>query len=143
MIFLLFTLAFAGNGQGFFAVAASDSLTTAASCEELTSIPGTDANSKQVNDGDYMSRVDLTLTSIVTAATITVWLARSSTGEDAITDQTAVTIVDEDADGNGTVSVTVNSPWVDDSTSGSSPYICAKTDAGTATSVGRLIGERR
>lgn len=144
LLFLLFALpAQAGNGAARYSVAASDSLSTTASCEELTEIPGTDAGSQQIPSGSYMSRLDLTLTSIVTAATVTVWLARSSDGEDAITDQVAETIVDEDADGNGSISIAINSPWVDDSTAGDQPYVCAKTDAGTATSVGRLIWERR
>jgi len=144
ILFLALTSpAIAGNGQSRFAVAASDSLTTATSCEILTALSGTDTKSKQVPDGAFLGRLDLTLTSIVTAATVTVWLAKSSTGEDAITDQVAATIVDDDADGNGSVSVLVGSGWVDDSTAGTQPYVCGKTDAGTATSIGRLIFEVR
>lgn len=144
MFLLLLALAHAGNGQAFFSVAASDSLSTAASCEVLSDISGTDAASRQIHDGAHMSRLDLSLSSIVTAATVTVWLARSSDGEEAITDQVAATIVDEDGDGNGTVSVAVGSGWVDDGAdAGAEPYVCAKTDAGTATSVARLVWERR
>lgn len=142
---LLFAIpAHAGNGAARYSVAASDSLSTTASCEELTEISGTDAGSEQIPSGAYMSRLDLTLTSIAGGATsVTVWLARSSDGEDAITDQVTETIVDEDADGNGTTSTAVNSPWVDDATTGHQPYVCAKTGTGTATSVARLVWEKR
>ena len=128
---------------GYRCLMALPLLTTSVSCEILTALSGTDAKSRQVPDGAFMGRLDLTLTSIVTAATVTVWLAKSSTGEDAITDQVAATIVDDDADGNGSVSVLVGSGWVDDGVAGTQPYVCAKTDAGTATSIGRLIFEVR
>lgn len=135
--------AYAGNGAARYSVAASDSLSTTASCEVLTGLSGTDAGSRQIPTGSYMSRLDMTLTSVSSATSLTVWLARSSDGEDAITDQVSESIVDEDADGNGSVSISINSPWVDDATSGTQPYVCAKTDAGTATSVSRLIWEQR
>lgn len=136
--------AHAGPGASRFAVAASDSLTTSTSCEQLTAISGTDGASKQIPNGAYMARLNLSLTSVVTAATVTVWLAKDSAGEDAITDQVAETIVDDDSDGNGSTNTLVGSGWVvDGDASSAGPYVCAKTDAGTATSIARLVFEVR
>lgn len=140
---LLPITASAGNGQALLSAAASDSLSTTTSCEVLEDVAASDANARQMPDGSYMLRLKLSLSSIVTASTVTVWLAESSDGEEAITDQVAETIVDDDADGNGTTNTLVNTGWVNTSIAGNAPYVCAKTGGGTATSIARLTWERR
>ena len=127
-----------------FSVAASDSLSTTTSCELLGAVTGTDAASRALTDGAYMLRLRGKLTSVVTAVTVTWWLALDSGGEDALTDQAAETIVDDDADGSGSVNTVINSGFAaDGDVTAMEVYVCAKTDAGTAIAITRLYWEQR
>lgn len=124
---------------------ASDSLSTTASCEVVSDVTASDSNARALPDQGYILRVDGELTSISSATTVTSWIALDSAGERGITQQAATTIVDEDADNTGYIAEAVNNGWVLDDDAGDAQglYICAKTDAGTATVVWRLIWEQR
>jgi len=141
-LLLLCSTAHAGDRVSM-SVAASDSLSTSTSCELLGAVTGTDAAAKQIPDGAYILRIRGKLTSIVTAASVTWWLALDSGGEDAVTDQATESIVDDDADGNGSINTLVNTGWsFDGDVTGADLYVCAKTDAGTATAVTRAYWTR-
>lgn len=80
----------------------------------------------------WIDTVDLRLTSISGAASITWYLAEDSAGERALTPATTVSIVDHDADGTGSLSALVGRA-IDPRYHGGAIYLLAKTDAGTAT----------
>ena len=144
LLLLFLSLTASAGDKARFSVAASDSLSTVRSCELLGKIPATDAASRALTDGAYLSRLRGKLTSIVTAVSITWWLAKDSDGEDELTDKITVTIVDDDADGNGGVNSPINTGFVvDGDTTKTDVYVCATTNAGTATVVSRLIWEAR
>ena len=124
---------------------ASDSLSTSTSCELVSDVTASDAYAEPLPKQGFLLRVDGELTSIVTAATITSWIAVDSAGERGITQSADTTILDDDSDGTGSIAEAVNNGYVldADATDTEGLYICAKTDAGTASVVWRLIWERR
>lgn len=115
-------------------LASSDTLSTTYSCEAVAAPPGGQG---------YLLRLEGTLTSISTAASVLWFLAKDSGGDKPITDITTVSIVDHDADAAGGVSSIINTGWVRDTDSGNDLFVCASTDAGTATMVTRLFWEAR
>jgi hypothetical protein len=124
----------AGDKVRYAAYATTDALSTSYSCEAVTTVP----------PQAYLLRLEAELTSVVTAASVLWYLAKDSAGEQAITDIATETIIDADADGTGAVNTLINTGHVIES--GDVPntlYVCASTDAGTATATTRLLFEAR
>ena len=132
------------NPKVRMSIAASDAISTTYSCEEITGVTGTDSTAKVLPSQFYALRLEGTLTSVVTAASGLWFLAKDSGGDKPITDIVTETITDHDADNSGAVITTVNAGYaLDDDSTPQSLWVCASTDAGTATMVTRLFWEAR
>ena len=125
-----------------FASSASQALTTTYACTEITDTSATDGASRPIPTMSVFGQLNAEVTSIVTAASITWFLTESSTAEESgwVTDEVTSTILDHDSDATGMlVSSLGREPYrkTARATKGSL-YVCAKTNAGTATAVYRL-----
>lgn len=120
---------------------ATASLTTSYTCTRVDGAGTVDANASAVPKSSELSLLHSDLSSISSATTITWYIALDSGGDDAITDEATETIVDADSDGNGTVSTQIGAFYAESSLSTvGALWVCAKTDAGTATATHRLFG---
>lgn len=128
------------NGFSASASAALNSSTYV--CAELTRTAATDSASQPVPPATFFGQLNAEVTSIVTAVSVDWFLTESSTGEESgwVTDEVNSSLNDHDADATGTVVSSLGGEKyrrTSRSTKGSL-WICAKTDAGTATLVYRL-----
>lgn len=139
---LLLLTSSAHAGRYGFSVGASDSLSTTTSCEEIKAVSGTDANSKNVPNGARLGVLHGELSSISSATQVLWYIALDSAGEIAITDRVTETILDDDGDNTGSVATAIDVPYAltADSTQGSL-WVCAETDAGTASLISRIHWE--
>lgn len=130
-----------------FASSASQALTTTYACTEITDTSATDGASVNVPRMAVFGQLNAEITSVVTAVSITWFLTESSTGEETgwTTDEVTSTILDHDADATGNVVSSLGrEPYRQTArATNGSMFVCAKTDAGTATAVYRLHWEQR
>ena len=82
--------------------------------------------------GRRLDSVDLHLTAIAGATTITWFLAEDAAGEKTLTPATTSTIGDHDSDGTGSVSAVIGRYIVSANNMVTTIYLFAKTNAGTA-----------
>ena len=127
-----------------FSVGASASLTTSYSSSEVGEITATDSKASPIPTEGYLYRLEATLTSISSATKITWYLAKDSAGEKPMTPAVEVDILDADSDASGGCNTALDTAIaLDGDMNGSSVYVHAKTDAGTATAVFRITHESR
>lgn len=129
------------QGEVFGAFSASASLTTT----DAVLTVGDGSGSEPVPDRGRLSLLRLVLTSVVTAASISWYLAEDAAGDIPLTPRVTTTIVaGKTTSGSGGVARTldISRPRSSAGTIGRL-YVIAKTDAGTATAVAHLTGEQR
>jgi hypothetical protein len=128
----------------WFSCSAATALSTSYAAAEVTDTTGTDSRAKVLPTEAYLYRLEGTLTSIVTAAEVTWYIAKDAAGEKPITPEKTVTILDPDSDGSGGINTAIETAHAFDAdSSGTSLYVHAKTDAGTASMVARITWEAR
>ncbi len=125
-----------------FASSASQALTTSYTCTEITDTAGTDGASQPIPRMALFGQLNAEVTSIVTAVSIDWFITESSTGEESgwVTDEVNSSLNDHDADATGmVVSSLGREPYRQTArATNGSLWVCAKTNAGTATAVFRL-----
>jgi hypothetical protein len=99
------------------------------------------ANSQDLAPMAWLSLITLQLTTIAGATTITWFLARDVDGNVPITPAQTDTILDPDADGDGSVVRTLGVEWNAEVLG--DLYVFAETDAGTANAVAVLTWRLR
>jgi hypothetical protein len=128
----------------WFSCSASTALSTSYAAAEITDTTGTDSRAKVLPTEAYLYRLEGTLTSIVTATTVTWYIAKDAAGNKPITDEKTESILDADSSGSGGINTIIDSAIAfDDDSSGTSLYVHAKTNAGTASMVARITWEAR
>lgn len=121
---------------------ASTALATSA-CIQVGGITSAESLAVDVRPNERLWRVDTKLTSIVTATTVDVGLFRDSACEVSMTGISTETFVNVDADAVASTSTSIDTKYAhtDDTVDGS-VYVWLKLDAGTATAVVTVTGER-
>lgn len=133
----------AGNPISFSCSAAT-ALSTTYAAAEIGEVTGTDAKAEALPGACYLWRLEGTLTAIAGAASVTWYLSKDAAGDKPLTPEATVTILDADASGAGSVNTVIQTAIpLDSDSSGSRIWAHAKTDAGTASMVARLIWELR